>query len=86
MTDLLLDLKNAVVEGDADRAADMARQCLAVGIPAATVFEVGIVGGIQEAGVLWDCNRYRVPDVILSADAFNSAVAGDRGTAAPRRR
>lgn len=75
MSDLLQELKSAVVDGDADRAVWIARQCLAAGIPATTIFEVGIVSGIQEAGILWDCNRYRVPDVILSADAFNAAVA-----------
>jgi 5-methyltetrahydrofolate--homocysteine methyltransferase len=75
MDDLLDELKNAVVEGDADRAAGLAQACLAAGIPAATIFETGIVGGIREAGVLWDCDRYRVPDVILSADAFNLALA-----------
>lgn len=75
MNDLLLELKNAVVEGYADQAARLADACLAAGIPAATIFDEAVVVGIQEAGVLWDCNRYRVPDVILSADAFNEAVA-----------
>lgn len=75
MTDLLVALSNAVVEGDAEAAADLARQCLAAGIPASTIFDKAIVTGIREAGVLWDCNRFRVPDVILSSDAFNEAVA-----------
>jgi len=75
MNELLTELKNAVVEGDAERAAGLARDCLAGGIPPAEIFEKAIVAGIQEAGVLWDCNRYRVPDVILAADAFNEAVA-----------
>jgi methylmalonyl-CoA mutase cobalamin-binding domain/chain len=74
-SELLSELKNAVVEGDAERAAGLARQCLAADVPATTIFEEAIVAGIREAGVLWDCNRYRVPDVILSADAFNAAVA-----------
>jgi len=75
MNDLLNELKNAVVEGDADRAVAMAQRCLAAGVTAPMIFENAIVAGIQEAGVLWDCNRYRVPDVILSADAFNAAVS-----------
>ena len=75
MNEHLIELKNAVIEGDAERAAGLAQECLDAGIPANTIFEGGIVAGIQEAGVLWDCNRYRVPDVILAADAFNEAVA-----------
>jgi len=75
MNDLLHRLRNAVVEGYAQEAADLAEQCLAANILPAEIFEKAIVTGIQEAGMLWDCNRYRVPDVILSADAFNEAVA-----------
>ena len=75
MNELLTELKNAVVEGDAERAATLARDCLAAGIPPTEIFEEGIVAGIRETGVLWDCSRYRVPDVILAADAFNEAVA-----------
>lgn len=75
MNELLLRLKDAVVEGNAETAARLAEQCLAADLPAATIFEQAIVAGIQETGVLWDCNRYQVPDVILSADAFNEAVA-----------
>lgn len=75
MNDLLTDLKNAVVEGYAERAAALTEQCLAVGLPADAIFDQAIVAGIQETGMLWDCNRYQVPDVILSADAFNEAVS-----------
>jgi methylmalonyl-CoA mutase cobalamin-binding domain/chain len=75
MNDLLNELKEAVIEGYADRSIAITERCLAQGIPAQVIFEEAIVKGIQEAGVYWDCNRYRVPDVILSADAFNSAVA-----------
>ena len=56
-------------------AAELAEQCLAAQVPAVTIFDEAIVAGIQEAGMLWDCNRYRVPDMILSADAFKEAVA-----------
>ena len=72
---LLLDvLKQAVIVGDADRAAELAERCLAEGMPAQTLFEQGIVAGIQETGRLWDANHYYVPDVILSADAFRQTT------------
>jgi 5-methyltetrahydrofolate--homocysteine methyltransferase len=75
VNELLSELKNAVVEGRAERAGELAEQCLADGVPATTIFDEAIIAGIREAGTLWDCNRYRVPDMILSADAFNEAVA-----------
>ncbi len=75
MNELLGELKNAVVEGHGERAIDLAERCLAAGLPATTILDEAIIAGIREAGTLWDCNRYRVPDMILSADAFNEAVA-----------
>ncbi|MBN1317584.1 MAG: cobalamin-dependent protein [Anaerolineales bacterium] len=75
MNDLLIDLKHSVSEGHAQRAGKLTKQCLHANIPAKKIFEDAIIAGIQEAGMLWDCNRYRVPDMILSADAFKAAVA-----------
>jgi len=75
MANLLQELKESVIEGNAEQAVMLTEQCLQAKIGAQEIFREAIVAGIHEAGVLWDCNRYRVPDVILSADAFNSAVA-----------
>jgi 5-methyltetrahydrofolate--homocysteine methyltransferase len=71
----LEELKNAIVDGHAGRAQAWAESCLAAGMPAEVIFTAGIIPGIQETGKLWDSNRFNVPDVILSADAFNAAVA-----------
>ncbi|MDX9830610.1 MAG: corrinoid protein [Anaerolineae bacterium] len=74
MTPLLEVLKQAIVVGDADRAAELSERCLAEGTPAQVLFEQAVIAGIQETGRLWDANHYYVPDVILSADAFRSAT------------
>lgn len=74
MYDLLYELKETVVEGYAERARAITERLVSEGVPAQVIFDDAIIKGIQEAGILWDCNRYSVPDVILCADAFNSAV------------
>ena len=74
MHQLLEALKQAVVDGKADLAVVETEKCLAEGVPAQEIFETAIVAGIQETGRLWDANKYYVPDVILSADAFTAAV------------
>jgi methanogenic corrinoid protein MtbC1 len=38
------------------------------------VLNQAVVAGIEEAGRLWNENRYFLPDVILSAGAFNAAL------------
>jgi methylmalonyl-CoA mutase cobalamin-binding domain/chain len=67
-------LKQTVVLGDFERAADLTSRCLEEGIPTETIFQQAIVAGIHEAGRLWDARQYYVPDVIMSAEAFKAAV------------
>lgn len=75
MSDTLEKLKVAVVEGDDVEAAATARQALADGTPALQVVNQAVVPGIQEAGRLWKENQYFLPDVVMSAEAFNAAMA-----------
>jgi corrinoid protein of di/trimethylamine methyltransferase len=75
MSDTLEKLKVAVVQGDDVEAAAAAKQALADGTPALQVVNKAVVPGIQEAGRLWKENQYFLPDVVLSAEAFNAAMA-----------
>lgn len=74
MSSTLEELKRAVVEGDDDIALDRARDVLAEGLDPLEVLNQAIVAGIEEAGRLWNDNRYFLPDVILSAGAFKAAL------------
>jgi len=74
MSTILGDLKQAIVEGEDDEAAAMAEAALAEDISPLDVLNQAIVPGIEEAGRLWSENRYFLPDVILSAGAFQMAL------------
>ena len=74
MSLLLKALKQAIVDGNTDLAVAETENCLSTEIPAREILDTAIVAGIQETGRLWDANKYYVPDVILSADAFTAAV------------
>jgi len=67
-------LKQAVIDGETDIAVAEARRGLEAGVPAEELFYHAIVAGIQETGRRWNANKYAVPDVVLSADAFRAAV------------
>jgi corrinoid protein of di/trimethylamine methyltransferase len=85
---VLEDLKKAVLEGDDDIAADLARKALDQGIPPLSIVNEAIIVGIQEAGELWKRNEYFHTDIILCAEAFRRAMeviepklsAGEKGT------
>ena len=85
---ILEDLKKAVLEGDDDIAADLARKALDQGIPPLDIVNQAIIAGIQEAGELWKRNEYFHTDIILCAEAFRLAMeviepklsSGEKGT------
>jgi 5-methyltetrahydrofolate--homocysteine methyltransferase len=85
---ILENLKKAVLEGDDDIAADLARKALDQGIPPLDIVNQAIIAGIQEAGELWKRNEYFHTDIILCAEAFRLAMeviepklsSGEKGT------
>ncbi len=74
MSEMLNELKLAIVEGDDEMALAKAKAALAEGLEPVKVLNKAIVPGIEEAGKLWNDNRYFLPDVILSAGAFKAAL------------
>lgn len=74
MSNILEELKLAIVEGDDEVAPEKAQAALAAGLVPVDVMQQAIVAGIEEAGRLWSANKYFLPDVILSAGAFKAAA------------
>jgi len=67
-------ISKAVTEGEDTQARQLVNDALAAGLPPIDILEQGVVAGITQAGELWKANKYFLPDVILSADAFKAAM------------
>lgn len=74
MHELLEEVRKAIVEGDDDSALAATQAALEAGVTPFDVLNQAIVPGIEEAGRLWNENTYFLPEVILSAGAFNAAL------------
>lgn len=74
MGETLAELRQAVLEGDDIAAETLAEQAVAEGIPASDIVEQAVMGGIQDAAVLWQRNEYFLPDMVMSAEAFRQAM------------
>ena len=74
MSDILEEVKQAIVDGDDDIAVAQIEQALEEGIDPERVLKQAIVPGIERAGELWRENVYFMPDVVLSAEAFRVAM------------
>jgi corrinoid protein of di/trimethylamine methyltransferase len=74
MSNPIEDLCKAIVEGDDEAAPAKAQEALDAGVPALDVLNQAIVPGIEEAGRLWNHNKYFLSDVIPSAGASKAAL------------
>jgi 5-methyltetrahydrofolate--homocysteine methyltransferase len=74
MTEKFTAIRDAVVEGEDEKSALLVEEALAEKLPPLEILNQGVVAGISKTGELWKANEYFLPDVILSADAFKSAM------------
>ena len=74
MSEKYAEILNAIVTGEDVLASKLVEEALAVGLPPLEILNQGVVAGISKTGELWKANEYFLPDVILSADAFKSAM------------
>ncbi|MGD8814410.1 MAG: corrinoid protein [Anaerolineales bacterium] len=75
MTDEKLQaIVDAVVEGEDELAPKLVTEALEAGLAPLDIMQEGVVAGILKTGELWKANEYFLPDVILSADAFQAAM------------
>lgn len=67
-------ISKMVTEGDDAGAERLVQEALDAGLPPLEILQKGVVRGITKAGELWKANEYFLPDVILAADAFKTAM------------
>jgi 5-methyltetrahydrofolate--homocysteine methyltransferase len=68
-------LKQAVLEGDEIKAAEVTREAIDAGANPLALLESGAVAGIREAGDIWHAGDYFLPDIILATEAYKEAAA-----------
>jgi len=65
----------AIVDGDLDRATEIARRGLAEGIEPLELMTNGFIPGINEVGEQFGSGRLFIPGLVKSADAMEKATA-----------
>jgi 5-methyltetrahydrofolate--homocysteine methyltransferase len=74
MSRLLEKLSTAILEGDADKLPKLVEKALGEGVPAKEILEDGLLAGMQEVGVRFRAGDMFVPEVLMSAEAMQSAM------------
>ncbi|MBI5643372.1 MAG: homocysteine S-methyltransferase family protein [Deltaproteobacteria bacterium] len=66
-------LKKAVIEGDEENIVRLVEGALGEGWDPIKISNEGLVPGLEEVGRLFACNKYYLPQVMLSADTMKKA-------------
>lgn len=75
MEDFLEECAQSVLDGEGDRAEELARQALEKNLPVMEVIEKGFVTGIREVGRLWEEGTLFLPELVVGAEAMKKAMA-----------
>ena len=66
-------LSHAVISGDEENIVNLVEEAIQAGWGPLKIGNVGLIPGLDEVGRLFACNKYFLPQVILSADTVKKA-------------
>ncbi len=72
-TEILEDLKNAVVSLDINKAKNVTEEALTTGIKPFDIVNDGLSKGMRIVGDKWEKEEYFLPELLLASDAMNAA-------------
>ena len=67
-------LKNAIVEGDPERAIEFINDAIKAGIRYQEILNKAIVQGAEEVGILYEKEEYFLADLLMTGDALRAAM------------
>ncbi len=74
MEEHLKECARSVLEGDQERAGELAELTLKDSLPVLEVIEQGFVSGIREVGRLWEEGTLFLPELVMGAEAMKRAM------------
>jgi 5-methyltetrahydrofolate--homocysteine methyltransferase len=71
---ILMDLSQAVIEGDTEKAEKLTREALKQAIPARRIYQEALIPAMEIVGKKMQSGEYYIPEVLLSADVMKAAT------------
>ena len=75
MSDILDQLREAVIVGEPEQARELAGQALQGGVEPLRAIEGALNPGMQIVGDRYECGDYFIPDLVMAAEAMKAAMA-----------
>ena len=73
--DLFAAMRQSVIDGDPEAAAELATKALAAGVDPLTAIDEGYVPGMQYVGEEFRCGEMFLPDMMLAARAMQKGIS-----------
>lgn len=73
--EILNKLKQAVIDGEAEQATELARQGLDQGLDPLALINEGLTPGMNRIGELFSSGEFFLPDLVIGGDAMKAALA-----------
>jgi dimethylamine corrinoid protein len=67
-------LKSAIVEGESQKAIELMKESIKLGLSAKEILNKAIVKAAEEAGILYEKEEYFLADLLMTGDALNAAT------------
>ena len=80
--DLYGQMKQSVIDGEAEAAAALAQKGLDAGLSAGDILDLGFVKGIEKVGDLFGRGEFFLPELVQGAEAMKAAVRSEEHTSA----
>jgi 5-methyltetrahydrofolate--homocysteine methyltransferase len=74
MSELLLDLQDAIIDGSKSAAVKLTETMMAQAVAPQTILDKGLVAGMSEVGELFKDGEYFVPELLVSARAMQASM------------
>jgi corrinoid protein of di/trimethylamine methyltransferase len=74
MSEHLENCRQSIIDGDAEKSAELAQATLDQGMNVLEVIDKGFVSGIREVGRLWEEGELFLPELVIGADAMKKAM------------
>lgn len=73
--ELFIRMAEAVIDGEKERAVELAQEALHLEIPPLEAINKGYIVGIQKVGELFEKGDFFLPELVMGAEAMQAALA-----------
>ncbi len=73
--DLFKEMAQSITDGEAEKAAELAKQAVAQGIDPLDAINKGFVAGVNYVGDQFSCGNMFLPELVMAGEAMKAAVA-----------